>query len=115
MVFDGSSEFRPGIEEAYDSGVVFCEDLDDCWRTEDSWGWLMTELFNGGETNINSDENLLFFEWQSLQLKHRLSRGVFCEDMDDCWKTYDSWVGLITELFNVVGTVITSDDNSFLF
>ena len=43
------------------------------------------------------------------------SRVVFCEDMDDCWKTYDSWVGLITELFNVVGTVITSDDNSFLF
>ena len=35
MVFDGSGKFRPGIEEACDSGVVFCEDLDDCLLNED--------------------------------------------------------------------------------
>ena len=56
MVFDGSGEFQPGIEEACDSGVVFCEDLDDCCQTNDSWGWLMTESFNGGGTSITGDE-----------------------------------------------------------
>ena len=30
MVFDGSAEVQLGIEEACDSGVVFCEELDDC-------------------------------------------------------------------------------------
>ena len=30
MVFYGSGEVRPGIEEASDSGIVVCEDLDDC-------------------------------------------------------------------------------------
>ena len=35
MVFDGSGEVRPGIEEACDSDVMFYEDLDDCWQTED--------------------------------------------------------------------------------
>ena len=57
MVFYISSKFRPGIEEACDSGVVLCEDLDDCWQTEDNWGGLMTESFNGGGTVITSDEN----------------------------------------------------------
>ena len=56
MVFDGSSEFRPGIEEAYDSGVVFCEDLDDCWLTDNIWGGLMTESLNWGGTGITGDE-----------------------------------------------------------
>ena len=59
MVFDGSSEVQPGIEEACDSGVVFCEDLDDCWRTEERWGRLVTELFNVWGTGITGDENLL--------------------------------------------------------
>ena len=29
MVFDGSGEVQPVIEEACNSGVVLCEDLDD--------------------------------------------------------------------------------------
>ena len=37
MVFDGSGEFRPGIEEACKSCVVLGEELHDFWRTEDSW------------------------------------------------------------------------------
>ena len=84
MVFDGSGEFRPGIEEACNSGVVFCDDLDDCWQTNDSWGVLMTESFNEGFIGINGDENSLIFELLSLLLKHRLSRGVFCEELVDC-------------------------------
>ena len=56
----------------------FSEDLDDYWLTEDSWGGLMTELFNGESTGITSDNNLLIFEWFSLQFKHRLSQGVLC-------------------------------------
>ena len=52
------------------------EDLDDCWQTEDIWCVLTTELLNGGVTDITDDENLLLFEWISLQLKHQLSRGV---------------------------------------
>ena len=43
MVFYGSAEVQPGIEEACDSGVVLCEDLDDCWQTKDIWGGLMTK------------------------------------------------------------------------
>ena len=41
---------------------VFCEELDDCWQTEDSCGGFMTELFNGGGTGITSDKNSLLFE-----------------------------------------------------
>ena len=78
IVFDGSAEVQSGLEEFCDSGVVFCEDLDDCWKTEDSWGGLMTELFNRGGTVITGDENSLLFGWLSLLLKHRLSRGIFC-------------------------------------
>ena len=55
---------------------VFCEELDGCWQTEDRWGGLMTELFNVEETDITGDYNSLLFEWLSLRLKHRLSRGV---------------------------------------
>ena len=73
MVFDGSDEVQPGIEEARDSGVVFCEELDDYWQTEDSWCGLMTESFNGGGTGITSDGESLLFEWLYFQLKHRLS------------------------------------------
>ena len=43
----------------------------------------MTEKFNVGGTDITGDDNLLLFELLSLILKHRLSRGVFCEDLDD--------------------------------
>ena len=57
---------------------VFCEELDECWWTEDRWGGLMTELFNGGETDVTGDENLFLFEWQSLWLKHRFSREFIC-------------------------------------
>ena len=87
MVFDGSAELWLGIEEACDSGVLFCEDLNDCWRTRYSWGVLMTESFNGGGTGITSYDNQFLFELLSLQLKHRLSQGVLCEDLDDCWQT----------------------------
>ena len=38
MVFDVSGEVRPGIEEACNSSVVLCEELDECWQTEDRWG-----------------------------------------------------------------------------
>ena len=58
------------------SREVKCEDLDDCWQNEDSWYRYMTELFNGGETDITGNDNLLFFEWLPLRLNHRLSRGV---------------------------------------
>ena len=57
MVFDGSGEVLPGIEEACNYGVVLCEELDYCWQTEDSWGGLMTESSNGGVTGIHSDDN----------------------------------------------------------
>ena len=36
MVFDLSGEVWQGIEEACDSGVVICKDLDDFWQTKDS-------------------------------------------------------------------------------
>ena len=43
MVFDGSGEVWPGIEEAYNSCVVLCEEMDECWITEDRLCGLMTE------------------------------------------------------------------------
>ena len=57
MVFDGSGEVRPGIEEAYDSGVILCEEIYDCWKNEDIWGGLTTESFNGEGTGITGDDN----------------------------------------------------------
>ena len=36
----------------------------------------MTELFNGGETDITCNDKFLLIEWLSLQLMHRLSKGV---------------------------------------
>ena len=32
MVFDASSEVQPGIDEDCDSGVVFCDELDEFWQ-----------------------------------------------------------------------------------
>ena len=55
---------------------LLCEDLDNCWQTEDSWGGLMTRLFNGIETDITGNDISMLFEWQPLRLKPRLSRGV---------------------------------------
>ena len=43
MVFDISAEVLPGIEDACDPGVMFYEEMDDYWLTEDIWGGLMTE------------------------------------------------------------------------
>ena len=57
IVFDGSGEVQPGIEEARKYGVVFCEELDDRWWTKDSSGGLITESFNGGDTDITGDDN----------------------------------------------------------
>ena len=76
MVFDGSGEVRWGIEEACNSCVLLCEELDDCWQTKYSWGELMTKSFNGGGTDIAVDENALIFEWMYLRSNHRLSQGV---------------------------------------
>ena len=50
----------------------------------------MTKSFNLGGKSINGDDNYLIFILLSFLLKHRLSRGVFCEDLDDCWQTEDS-------------------------
>ena len=115
MVFDGSGEIWPGIEEACNSCVVLYEELDYCLKTEDSWGVLMTESFNGGGTGITSDEKSLLFELLYLLLKNRLSREMFCEELDDCWQTKDSWGGLMIELFNGGEKDITDDDNLLLF
>ena len=75
----------------------------------------MTEYFNGGVTYITGDDNSFLFELISLLLNNQLSRGVFCEELDDCWWTKDRWGRLMTELFNGGGTGITGDDNSLLF
>ena len=115
MVLHRSGEVWPGIEEACNSCVMLCEELDDCWRTEDIWVRLMTEPFNGGGTCITGDGKLLIFELLSFILKHRLSRGLLCEELDDCWQTEDSWYGLMTELFNGRKTYITGNDNLLLF
>ena len=64
MLFGESGEVRPGVEEACDSGVVFYEDLDYCWQTEDSRGGFMNES-NVGGTGITSDDNSLIFELMS--------------------------------------------------
>ena len=44
----------------------------------------MTESFNGGGTGITGDDNSFQFDLLSLLLKNRLSRGVFCEELDEC-------------------------------
>ena len=115
MVFYGSGEVRSGIEEACNSCVVLCEDLDGCWRTKDSWVGLITESFNGGGTGITSDSSSLIFELLYLLSKHWLSQGVLFEELDECWQTEEIWDGLMTELFNGWETDITYNDNSLLF
>ena len=75
----------------------------------------MTESFNGGDTDITGDDKSFLFELLSFLLIHQLSRGVFCEDLDDCWQTNDIWGGLMTELFNGGETYITGYDNLLLF
>ena len=94
MVFDGSGEVRPGIEEACNSCVVLCGELDDCWRTKDSWVGLMNGSFHGGSLGITGDDKSLLLE---------------------CWQTEDSWGGLMTELFNGREIDITGNDISMLF
>ena len=44
----------------------------------------MTESFNGGGTGIAGEGKSFIFELLSLLLKHRLSKGVLGEDLDDC-------------------------------
>ena len=44
----------------------------------------MTESFNGGGTGITGDGKSFLFGLMSLLLEHWLSRGVLCEDLDDC-------------------------------
>ena len=114
MIFGGLGEVQTCIEEACNSCILLCEDLDDCWQTEDTWGGLMTESFNGGGTGITSDYNSLLFEWLSLRLENWLSRGVFCEDLDYCSPTENSWGGLVNKLFNGGETYINGDDNSLI-
>ena len=115
MLFDGSGEAQTGIEEASNSCVVLCEELDDFWQTDDSWVGLMTDTFNVGGTFINGDGYSLLFELMSLLLEHRLPLGFLCEDLDDCWQNEDSWDGSMTELFNGGETDITGNDNSLIF
>ena len=50
----------------------------------------MTESFNGVDTGITGDEKSFLFELLPLQLNHRLSQGVLCEELDDCCQTEDS-------------------------
>ena len=115
MSFDGSGEFWPGIGEAYNSFVVLYEELDYCWQTEVIWVVLMTESFNVVGIGITSNGNSLLFELLSLLLKHWLSRGLLCENLDDCWQNEDIWDGLMTELFNGWEKDITSNGNTLLF
>ena len=115
MLFDGSGEVRPGIEEAYNSCVVLGEELDDYWRVQDSWVGLLKGSFHGGSIGITGDDNSLLFELMWLLSRHLLSRGLVGEDLDDCWQTDDSWGGLMTELFNGRETDITGNDISILF
>ena len=115
MVFDGSGEVRLGIEEACKSCIVLGEELDDCWRTEDSWVGLLNVSFHGGSIGITGDDNSLLFELMWLLLRHLLSQGLLGEDMDDCWQTEDSWGGLMTKWFNGIETGVSGNDIPLLF
>ena len=74
--------------------------MDENWQTKYIWGGLMTESFNGGGTGISCDVNSLLFDLLSLILKHRLLWGMKCKELDECWRTEDSWDGFMTESFN---------------
>ena len=71
---------------------VFCEGLDNCWQTDDSWGVLLTESFNVGRTGFTGDANSLIFQWLPLRLKHQLSQGVVC---------FLPWLSLFTLLWQL--------------
>ena len=43
----------------------------------------MTKSSNVGGTGLTGDDKSLVFELLSLILKHRLSRGMFCEELDE--------------------------------
>ena len=75
----------------------------------------MNESFNGGGTVITNDGDSFLFELLSLLLNHRLSRGILCEELDDCSRTEESWDGFMTELFNGGETDITGNDDLLLF
>ena len=62
MVFDGSGEVRPDIEEACNSCVVLGEELDDCLQTEDRLVGLIYESFYRGRVGMTGDDNSLLFE-----------------------------------------------------
>ena len=62
MVFYGSSEVRPGIEEACESGVVLFGDMDESLVTKDSLGVLMTESLYRVGTDITIDYNSFIFK-----------------------------------------------------
>ena len=94
---------------------MFCEYLDECSLTKDSWCGLITKSFNGGGTGITSDENSFLFEFLSLILKRRLSLGVFCKELYGCWQNQDSWGGLMNYLYTGGGTCITGDANLLIF
>ena len=115
MVFDGSGEVRPGIEEACNSCVMLGKDLDDCWQRKDSWVGLTNGSFHGGSVGITGDDNSLLFEFMWLLSRHLLSRGLLGEDLDDWWQTEDSWGGLMTKLFNGRETYINGNDILMLF
>ena len=42
----------------------------------------MTKSINGGSTGITGDGNSLLFELLYLLLKHWLSHGMLCEELD---------------------------------
>ena len=43
----------------------------------------MTESFHGGGTCITGDGNSFLFELLPLLLKHLVSQGVICEELDE--------------------------------
>ena len=101
MVFDRSAEVWPGIEETCDFFVVFYEEPDDCWQTNDRWGGLMTKSFNEGGISITSDDNSFFFERLSLPLKLRLSRlwWLTITFRRGTMNVICVWIGVVSVLF----------------
>ena len=117
MVFDRSAEVRPIIEEFYDYGIMFCEDLDDCWQTKDVWDGLITELFNGGGTDITSDDNSFLFKWLSLKLKHRLSWVRRLPIPFECGMMNSIWFrgSVVCMLFCLLGAFFLRDNCSRVY
>ena len=98
---------------------VSCGELDDCWPTNNIWVVLMTELSNGGKTDITVDENSLLFELLYFCLKQRLSWWVvnwlpllfpvplFCNDKYPLgvawWMQYEFWWCCVPVILSVDG------------